>query len=480
MPAGEHTVRGIAREASLSQLRPDAGHSLLRSAARRTLLVLTVAGCLAVLACASGRGAAARPVTGPDDGHVARSDAPERRILVTIEQRRSEPLRSAGSTSRHYVGPSAYTVTQRTRRVVARIVRERGLREVDGWPIRPLGVHCVVFEVPEPLSVNDTIENLRKDPRIESVQRMHTFDVQSRDDPYAGLQHGLDAMRVHEAHSWAGGNGVTVAVIDTGVDRSHPDLTGSIALARDFVDENNGEDVVIEFHGTAVAGIIASVPDNGIGTVGVAPGSRLMTLRACWEPSEAKSSGTCDTFTLSKALAFVAERGPDILNLSLSGPADPLLERLASLVLERGTVIVTAFEDGGDGPRFPGSVDGVVVVQSTGARSGGLSGQLLRAPGREILTTTPGAGFDFVSGNSFAAAHVSGVVALLLERAPDLGPRRIHELLLETSRRTEETGGDAGQTVDACAALAELVAGVSCEHVAEVGSGSGTANSGSR
>ena len=378
-----------------------------------------------------------------------KASASVRQLLVTFKPVDTRPLHGAGSSSGPYVGPSAYTVSERTRREVARLSKEYGLREVEDWPIRSLGIHCVVFEVAPGHSIQEMIDLLARDPRIDSVQPMNTFDVMGQrstayDDPYAEMQHGLDAMRVWEAHPWARGRGVAVAVVDTGVYRQHPDLAGRVVVAKDFV----GHGSTAEIHGTAVAGVIASRANNGIGTVGVAPEARILALRACWE-APGSTSGHCNSFTLAKALDWVVNRRPEVLNLSLAGPHDPLLERLLLAVLDENVKIVAAYERDSGGISFPGSVKGVLLTRSPDETAFlGVS-----APGQDILAATPGDGFDFVSGNSFAAAHVSGVVALLLERAPGLGMDEIRQVLKTPSRDS---------IIDACAALAEVAPDTTC------------------
>lgn len=405
------------------------------------------------------------PVTAPPSASPALSaDALGRQILVTFEQPPPVALRGAGSSSRQYVGSPSYARTERTRRLAARLAREYGLRQVDGWPIRPLGVYCVVYQVPDDRSLGDVVEQLAGDERVESAQPMQRFEVLGArrsteyDDPYVDLQHGLDAMRVFDVHRWAGGRGVTLAVVDTGVDRAHPDLAASLALVKDFVDEDAPAGAAPEWHGTAVAGVIAAAAGNGIGTVGVAPAARLLALRACWE-SASPGRGSCSTFTLAKALAFVVEQRPEILNLSLGGPSDPLLERLLHLALEAGVAVVAAHEQLDGALTFPGSVEGVIVVRSNGeAPDEAVPGlrdppSTLTAPGQDILAALPGGRYDFVSGSSFAAAHVSGVAALLLELVPELGGSRLSELLRRTSKTVAGPGGQAIPLIDACAAL---------------------------
>ena len=165
---------------------------------------------------------------------------PDRQILVTFKSTASMPLRAAGSSTGSYVESSDYTVSKRTRRTVVRLARDYDLRELDGWPIRALGVHCVVFELPGGRSTAELIDRLERDPRIDSAQPMNTFEVlgQDYDDPYAEMQHGLEATGVWEVHAWTRGRGVEVAVVDTGVHTEHPDLVGSIAATRDFVGQD--------------------------------------------------------------------------------------------------------------------------------------------------------------------------------------------------------------------------------------------------
>src|SRR5262249_11136688 len=159
------------------------------------------------------------------------------------------------------------------------------------------------------------------------------------------------------------------------------------------------------------------------GIIGVAPDVKLLALRACW-PAQARS--VCSSFTLAKALTYALERAPQIINLSLAGPSDPLLARLLQLVLARGITVVAACRDAAC-DSFPADVPDVIAVSdvSTAAESPTAAATHiipLVAPGTDVITTMPNGTFDFVSGSSMSAAHVSGIVALLLERRPDLDP----------------------------------------------------------
>ena len=391
-------------------------------------------------------------------------------ILVTFRQAATTAPPNTGARAKYFPTTTSYTTSVKVDRDVRAIAREQGLRQVDAWPITPLGVHCVVFELTGPRAVGEVVRALASDPRVESVQPMQLFDVLGTelnatpeagapggpgyDDPYLNLQHSVRELQLEAAQRWATGRGIHVAVIDTGIDVRHPELAGRIGNVEDFVDPpaRGGEQ-----HGTAVAGIIAADAGNGIGIIGVAPEVRLLALRACW-PVESKS--VCSSFTLAKALSFALEQAPEVVNLSLAGPQDPLLERLLQLVLARGITVVAACRSP-TCDSFPASVPAVIAVSNVEppAEPAGASHlPPLLAPGVDVITTMPNGAFDFVSGSSISAAHVSGIVALLLQRRPDLTPASLRRALSLSVR----PAGTAPGVVNACEALASLLDGAGC------------------
>ena len=424
------------------------------------------AATLALIAALLGLAAVAHAApTGSEPSETGTAFEAGAQILVTFDQRSSRRLPAAGSTPRGYGGGRAsYETSPRSARMAQKLAREYGLRHVDGWPIELLDVHCVVYEILDDRPTSEVLERLTADPRVASAQRMQLFEVLGREsynDPHFPLQHGLHAMQVAAAHQWASGDGVRVAVVDTGVDVDHPELVGRVAAAENFVDRDPlgfTQDV----HGTAVAGVIASLADNGIGIVGVAPSVRLLALKACWEGGAGSTGAVCSTFTLAKAISFAVGKRADVLNLSLTGPRDPLLSQLLSRAIDRGVIVVTAMAEGvEDEPGFPASLDRVIAVRASRERisNGRLEPKAtLSAPGEDVLTLRPHGAYDFMSGSSLAAAHVSGIAALLLERRPKLSYDAVHRLLDSTSNPAQaEAGG-----VNACAALAELTGGAGC------------------
>ncbi len=387
-----------------------------------------------------------------------------RQILVTFADRPTRRLPGAGSTRRGYSGRRNYETSPRSARLAAKLAREYDLEHVDGWPIELLGVHCVVYEVPAGRTTTEVIQRLVADPRVDSAQQMQLFEVLGRasyDDPHFDLQHGLHSMQVEQAHQWSRGAGVRVAVVDTGVDVDHPELAGRVAIAENFVDDD-ALGFARDRHGTAVAGIIASRAGNGLGIVGVAPLADVLALKACWEGDAGSSPAVCSTFTLAKAISFAVRKRADVLNLSLTGPADALLSALLSEAIDQGVIVVSALAgDRRDLFGFPASLDRVIAVAASEAPKSTLP-LGLRAPGDDVLTIRPGAAYDFMSGSSLAAAHVSGVTALLLERSPRLTHESIHRLLEATSHSTE-----TAVAVNACAALAGLLGTAGCAAAAE-------------
>lgn len=393
---------------------------------------------LAVLACAAvvlgGCTSAAGPT--PEIPSTATTSSAGGSLLVTL-----------------FPGPP-----QRWNRTLAELHANYGVRPLALWPMESLGVPCVLMAIPPDRKVPELTRLLNADPRVESAQPVYRFRSLAYDDPYAQLQHAAEEVRFTSAHGWATGKGVKVAVVDTGVDFSHPDLVDRVVGARDFVNRVERVEKTPfsgDVHGTGVAGVIAASAGNGEGIVGVAPEAEILAVRSCWPAAPDRIDATCDSYTLAQGLDFAIEQEARVINLSLAGPRDPLLARLLEAAIDRGTAVVAAAEDAAT-ESFPASEQGVLAVgtQPTDEVPGAPEGPpALTAPGVDILTTVPRKGYDFLTGSSLAAAHVSGVAALLLERRPDLGPEELAAVLERTARASNPHGA---VIVDACAALAEL------------------------
>jgi subtilisin family serine protease len=341
------------------------------------------------------------------------------------------------------------------RRVAEGLANQYELRIIDDWPMPALGVDCFVMKARSKASMERLVEQLSLDPRVESAQSMNLFHVLAYNDPLYPLQPSGKLWHLAELHKITTGRNVRVAEVDTGVEADHPDLNGRIALARNFVD---GRAEVAELHGTAVAGIIVARGNNGIGIVGIAPEAKLIALRACWESAVRADASVCSSFTLAKALQFALNENVQVINLSLGGPQDRLLMRLLDTALSRGiTVVAAADPEIGDGG-FPASHLGVLAIAGDDRHD--VSGHMLRGPGRDIPTTVVDGKWSFVTGSSFAAAHVTGLVALLRELAPDLKPQQIRELL--APQQMSGLAVDTHAIVDACAAVGRTTGACAC------------------
>jgi subtilisin family serine protease len=344
---------------------------------------------------------------------------------------------------------------------------EYGLDQVGAFPLTSLGVQCVVFQVSENRPLDDVLAQLTVDPRVESVQQNQFFQSLQAlaGDPYASLQYGPRAVRADRAHAWVKGRGVRVAVVDTGIDTNHPDLTDRVVKTINFV-EGGEKTFTADHHGTAVAGVIGARADNRMGIYGIAPDADLLAVKACWHRRTGSPEAWCSSWTLAKAIDFAIVERVRVLNLSLSGPPDPLLRRLIAKAIEEQsiTVVAAVMERGDPALSFPSSLSTVIAVVASDAQgsvraSVGKHPAPLAAPGIEVLTTVPNGAYDFLSGSSFATAHVSGIVALLLEGNPQLSPREVRNLLVESGRPVNRNNPETVSLrhVDACAALRRIV-----------------------
>jgi subtilisin family serine protease len=240
---------------------------------------------------------------------------------------------------------------------------------------------------------------------------MNEFHAQGHLDPLYALQPVAAQWHLDDLHAVATGRHVHVAIIDSGIDDTHPDLARAVLARANFVDERAW---VAELHGTAVAGLVAARADNGIGMVGIAPDAQLYALRACWEVDPSRT--LCNSLSLAKALNFAIERRAEVINMSLSGPVDLLLGRLIDVALAQRQQVVAAVDAHAAGGGFPATHPGVVAVgdAQSGVPAGGLVGAWA-APARDLPTTVPGGGWRMVTGTSFAAGEVSGLLAVMAQ-----------------------------------------------------------------
>ncbi|HEX4376661.1 MAG TPA: S8 family serine peptidase, partial [Steroidobacteraceae bacterium] len=218
-----------------------------------------------------------------------------RLIVVTVDNSNQPFVSEPGSTPRGYATSNLYSVGDQARRVSAALAHDYRLQQLREWPIAQLRVHCLVYAIPPGADRGDILRRLAADRRVKLAQPMQVFSALSDrgsgdraaaktggasprasattpangssntpyNDPYFALQHGFAEVDAADAQQWSRGEGVRVAIIDTGVATSHPDLRGRVTLSRNFVD---GDRTAFETdrHGTEVAGIIGADANNGV------------------------------------------------------------------------------------------------------------------------------------------------------------------------------------------------------------------------
>jgi subtilisin family serine protease len=253
-------------------------------------------------------------------------------------------------------------------------------------------------------------------------------------------QYALGKLRIGEAHTLATGERVLVAVIDSGIDLSHPELAGVIAGSFDAT----GKAEPPHQHGTAIAGAIAAHAR----LMGAAPAAKILAIRA-FGASGASAEAT--TVAILKGVQYASLQHARIINMSFAGPNDPNLSReLAAAKTKDGTVLIAASGNFGpkSPPQYPAADPNVIAVSATDVddkifRASNIGPHIaVSAPGVDILLPSPGNDYRLISGTSFSAAYVSGVAALILQRAPGLSPDAVRDILQSTAKDLGPIGKD--------------------------------------
>ena len=348
--------------------------------------------------------------------------ADTQRILVTIRYEAIDSMH--GDIVERYHRPHDYGAGPNTDRVLDALASDYGVTRVSGWPMRSLALHCEVYALAPGADLDTTVARLTRDRRVDSAEPLQRFrTLTAGGNTYRPLQHALDDLQIDAAHQRSLGHGARIAVIDSGIDVKHPDLNGAVSIQRNFA---SGKPAA---HGTEIAGVIGARGDNGV--IGVAPQAELFDLRACWGDDHDANPASCDSFSLAQALDYAVTSAADVINLSLAGPDDVLLDRLLATANARGITVVAAAPPSTDREHaFPTVVSSVIAVALSDDVANPSSSFAIRAPGTDVLTTFPGARYDYASGSSLAAAHVSGIVALARALHRQLSPQQVRNLLM--------------------------------------------------
>nr|WP_206323335.1 type VII secretion-associated serine protease mycosin [Streptomyces sp. HNM0574] len=289
-------------------------------------------------------------------------------------------------------------------------------------------------------------------------------------------QWGLKEIHAPDAWKTTKGKGITVAVLDTGVDTEHPDLKDNTLPDKDFVRMGAEKgDRPWARHGTSMAGIIAGHghgKGGRLGVLGVAPEAKILPVRVLLEDTdpERRTARHQRSGALAEGIRYAADQGADVINMSLgddsrSAHPDPREDAAVRYALRKGAVVVASAGNGGekgDHVSYPAAYPGVIAVAAVD-RNGSRAPFSTRrwyatvaAPGKDVLIADPDRTYYEGWGTSAASAFVSGSVALVRAAHPDLSPAQVKELIADTAQNTPAGGrSDALGTglVDPAAAI---------------------------
>jgi subtilisin family serine protease len=266
-------------------------------------------------------------------------------------------------------------------------------------------------------------------------------------------------LRLAEAHKIATGKGVLIAVIDSQIDSAHPELAEAVAEKFDAVGQTDKPHT----HGTGMAGAIVSRAR----LMGIAPDAKALAVHAF--STGAQQSPQATTRHIIAGLEWALSKGARVINMSFAGPYDPMLALAMKKASEKGAILIAAVGNAGpkSPPLYPAADPHVIGVTATDENDKPYKGAnrgvqvAVAAPGVDVMVAAPADAYQLTTGTSVAAAHVSGVVALMLEKHPDVDAQMVLEVLtasatrIGANKRNEELGWGL---IDPLAALGELEA----------------------
>jgi subtilisin family serine protease len=313
------------------------------------------------------------------------------------------------------------------------------LVEYENFPL--IGAAIGLFRITDGDSVGVKRRAFAAVAGVRNVQFNFRYLLQDTRPATEGdpAQYAVSKLKLPQAHMLAHGMNVTIAVIDSGIDASHPELANTIADTFDALGSKEGAHV----HGTGIAGAIAA---HGR-LMGSAPEARIIAIRAFGStPGGAESS----SYIIIKSLNYAVLHGAQVINMSFAGPKDMLIERGIAATAARDVLLVAAAGNAGpkSPPLFPAANPNVIAVSGTDAQDRLFTASnrgahiALAAPGTDIFLPAPDQKYQMTSGTSFSAAYVSGIAALLLERNPTLKPSEVRAILTSTARDLGAPGKD--------------------------------------
>ena len=252
-------------------------------------------------------------------------------------------------------------------------------------------------------------------------------------DPLLASQWHLEKINARTAWDYSTGSGITIAILDTGVDGTHPDLVSKMVPGWNFYDYNSNTSDVLG-HGTAVAGVAAAAANNGVGVAGVAPNARIMPIRIT------DSAGRARWSHAAQGLIWAADQGARVANISFQGmAASYTMQTVVGYFRSKGGVVIAAAGNSG-AVDDTAVTDAMIIVSATDNQDNRTSWSSygnfvdLTAPGLDIYSTAMGGGYRSWSGTSMSSSIVAGAAALVLARRPALSPAQVESALLGSAK----------------------------------------------
>jgi hypothetical protein len=429
------------------------------------------------------------PLRGANPIERLRFRADHRREIFAV--RRLLPVRplpgQPGFTGVPPVGETRFVQTEMVFRIGPNVSRQSlddtarrlGLTVIGSQNIGIAGGTLYHFRVAQGRPVADVVRSLEAENigvaspnyvyRLFQETPAEEPELSSESNKGASEQYVVNKLQLDEVHKVATGSNVLVAVIDSAIDGNHPDLSGAIVEQYDAV----GKREKPHYHGTGMVGAIAAHQK----LLGIAPNARILAVHAF--SSTTRQSPEATTRQILAGIEWAISKGARVINMSFAGPHDPLLQVAMKNAATKGVILIAA--SGNLGPKspplYPAADPNVIAVSATDENDKPFA-QAVRgphvavsAPGVDVMVPAPDDTYQLTTGTSVAAAHVSGVAALLLERHPTANAATILEVLTSTARKigTKDRDDQFGWgLIDPAAALAELDSRMADSKVASV------------